>query len=225
MNPELALTFCESIGEDSKGRLYIETAKRMQSGWPVSYFGLFRGREDAPLRVCGYLRKEEKDPYTGNPEQIATVFDAVGFTARDDMMLDRIVELLRLTPGGIDFQFDINPDGSPGDMFAIDLALHETTKQSVEASFSDGPASAIIRRLREWGIADERTDLIPEAALSTAFPLVDEDGSAAFYALAFLPRWIKVRWKNRKLMPSKCYCLLKGGLLGTWQDTDKNTKG
>ena len=56
---EYVQPFCDVIGEPGRAQLYLDLGERMPSGWPLSFFGLFRGREAAPLRVCGYLGRAE----------------------------------------------------------------------------------------------------------------------------------------------------------------------
>ena len=57
---ELVRPFCEAAGEPQAADLYLGQDARMPDGWPLSFFGMFRGRPGSPLRVCGYLGDAEK---------------------------------------------------------------------------------------------------------------------------------------------------------------------
>ena len=204
--------FCEAIGESERGKLYLDQAKRMPKGWPLSFFGMFRGRPGSPLRVCGYLDADVKERGAHDPAYIAEVFDQVGFTAYDDTMLSRVSALMAAAPGSLDFQFDVYPDGHLSDVFAIDAQFEIKQPEVVHASFADGPASHVMALFEKWGIADERWKLGIDATFARAIPVELEDGSVGRYAFTLMPQWIKARWSNKELQPSKLYVLGKAGL-------------
>ena len=213
MHTELVMPFCETIGEEERGRLYLELGARMPKGWPLSFFGMFRGRADSPLRVCGYIDDDEKQALAASADHLKTVFDSIGFTAYDDSMLGRITELAAAAPGTIDFQFDIYPDGHLGNTFALDVQFAIKQPEAVRESFANGPAARVMRLLENWGATDERWKLTPDAAFARAIPIVLDDGSKDSYAFTLMPQWTKVRWRNRQLQPSKMYLLASAGIL------------
>ena len=71
-----------------------------------------------------------------------------------------------------------------------------------------------MRLLEDWGLADERWHLAPEASFARAVPVEQDDGSMRLYSFTLVPQWVKVRWKNGVLMPSKLYFLGSAGFLG-----------
>lgn len=210
----LVQPFCEAIGEPERAKLYLDLNDRLPAGWELSFFGMFRGRPGSPLRVCGYLNKATVEPIAADPRRMADVFDQIGFVAYDDEMLAQISELLAAGPGSYDFQFDIYPDGHLGDVFAIDTRFEIERPQLVRASFAEGPASRVMSLLERWDIADERWRLGVEAAFARMIPVELEDGSTGRYALVVMPQWVKVRWANKRLQPSKLYHLACAQLLG-----------
>ena len=210
---ELVEPFCATIGEPERAQLYLDLDARMPQGWSLSFFGMFRGRPAAPLRVCGYLPGNEQRACAEDSAHVAQVFDAVGFTAYDQPMLEQIARLMASTPGSIDFQFDVYPDGHIGDVFAIDVQFDIQQPAVVQASFETGPGARVMELLEEWGAADERWRLAPHAAFARALPVELEDGELAGYAFTLMPQWAKVRWTNCELQPSKLYHLAHGGLL------------
>ena len=211
---ELVKPFCAAAGEDERAELYLDLDKRMPEGWQLSYFGMFRGRPGSPLRACGYHPAEQRRACAESVSHIADVFDRVGFAAYDDAMLRQISELMALVPGGSDFQFDVLPDGSLGSTFSIEAQLAIEQPEVVRASFERGPASQVTRFLLEHGVADDRYRLAAEAAFARSIPLVDESGQTSAYAFTLMPQWVKVRWTDGRLQPSKLYFLGTAGPLG-----------
>ena len=203
----LVRPFCESVGEPERADLYLYLAARMPEGWPLSFFGMFRGRPGSPLRVCGYLSEDEKEACGQDTARIKRVFDTVGFSAYDEEMLNEVCDFMRETPGTVDFQFDVYPDGSIGDTFAIDAQFAIEQPGAVKESFESGGAHGLMRMMEEKGIADERWKLVPEAAFASALPVNRADGSVGKYAFVLMPQWAKVRWGKGVLQPAKMYFL------------------
>ena len=212
-NIELVRPFCEAVGEVERAELYLDLARRMPQGWPLSFFGMFRGRPNSPLRVCGYLDADQKDACASDPQQLAQTFEEIGFTAYDDRMLSRVSTLMDIAPDVVDFQFDIFPDGSIGSTFAIDIQFGIERPALVKKSFDQGPASHVVGQLEQWGAADERWHLAADATFARALPIELDDGSYRRYAFTLMPHWIKARWTDGALQPSKLYCLAHAGLL------------
>lgn len=210
---ELVQPFCTALGEPERAPLFLETAGRMPKGWPLSFFGVFRGRPDSPLRVCGYLGCEEQDACAKDPKRLESAFEAMGFSAYDDAMLAQVSTLMAEGPKAVDFQFDVYPDGSFGSTFAIDVQFNIARPEAVRQSFTDGVGARVMRLLEEWGIADARWQQGAQAAFAQAISVELEDGSAGRFSFTLMPQWVKARWKNGVLQPSKLYLFGTAGLL------------
>jgi hypothetical protein len=210
---ELVQPFCEHVGEPERAALYLELADRMPQDWPLSFFGMFRGRPNSPLRACGYLSLNEADECASDPRRLPAVFKAVGFSAFDNTMLEQIRTLMSVTSNALDFQFDVLSDGSIGDTFAIDVQFHIEQPDAVQASFSTGELAPLMRLLEGWGIADARWKLGVESAFARAIRVVPR-GESDRYSFTLMPQWAKVRWKNGVLQPAKLYLLGKAGFNG-----------
>lgn len=202
---ELVRPFFEVLGEPERADLYLGLAKRMPEGWPLSFFGLFRGRPGFPLRVCGYIAAYEEKACQ-NPRHMAEVFDAVGFTAYDDAMLAQISALMGMGCT-LDFQFDVYPDGSLGNVFALDLQFGIEQSEQVLKTFDTGLGAKVMSQLEAWQIADGRWRQAAEAAFTRGIPAFKEDGTPVRFGFTLLPQWVKVRWKDGVLQPSKLYYL------------------
>ena len=210
---DLVIPFCDSIGARSYGQLYLKAFRRLGPDLAPSFFGVFRGRSDAPLRICGYIEKTIQKLICEDPGNVKKLFDKSGFTSYNDDMLVQISEAMNTAPIGIDYQMDIFPDESIGDVFSLDIALAENASDAVRRSLSDGASSRVIAMLHKYGIADERIHALSDIAASFAVPDQKKDGSSAVRTIIIKPAWIKIRWKAGKLQNAKCYCRLKSFLL------------
>ncbi|MBO7664187.1 MAG: hypothetical protein J6U01_12560 [Clostridia bacterium] len=206
---ELAGVFCDLMGEAEAGSRYMEKASRMPEGWPLAFFGLFRGRPGSPLRVCGYMDRMEKERCAEDPAHLEAAFRQIGFTAFDGTMLSQVSALLAAVPGNVDFQFDLLPDGTIGETFAIDASF--AIRQSMETltAFREGDAARLMHLLEDWQIADDRWKAAPGMAFTRGIPIQDEEGKPGCFALVLTLNWLKVRWRNGALQPAKLYALGK----------------
>lgn len=211
---ELVKPFCEAIGEPERALLYLDTAARMPEGWPLSFFGLFRGRPGSPLRVCGYLSPDEQSKCAADPQHLKESFDHLGFSAYDDAMLAQVSALLTSAPGYVDFQFDVYPDGRLGDTFAIDVQFDIAQPEAVRKAFTEGFAAQVMGLLESWGVADDRWKLGVAATFARAIPVELDDGASGSYAFTLMPQWAKARWIAGALQPAKLYLFANAGVLG-----------
>ena len=203
----LVLPFCRALGREDAGLLYTDLAARMPEGWPLAFFGLFRGRKDAPLRVCGYLDQSEKQRCAENPERLEKVFRSVGFTAYDDAMISGLAKVLDASPSAVDFQFDILPDGTIGRIFAVDIGFRTEQSEAIRTSFMSGSFAKVMSLFESWGTADDRWRLVSDIAFTRSIPVEDDNGKPRRFGLVIEPHWIKIRWNDKALCPSKMYCL------------------
>lgn len=210
---ELVRPFCETAGEPERADLYLAQSARMPHGWPLSFFGMFRGRPGSPLRVCGYLDNDEKNSCAQEPKRLATAFDAVGFTAYDETMLRQISTLMAMAPGAVDFQFDVFPDASIGPTFAIDIQFDIEQPEAVRATFETGAGARVMEQFEDWGAADTRWKRAIESAFARALPIKLNGGETGRFAFTLMPQWTKARWTDGVLQPAKLYHLAHSGLL------------
>ena len=205
-HPELAIQFCRLIGEEEKGRLYLSMVNRMPAGWEPVYFGIFRGRKDAPLRIGGYLGKEVRAAAARSKEVIRQVFQKAGFTAYDDTMLEQLSLLLGEGVEGMDFQFDVLPDGSLAEKFSVGLMLGIRGRETAKDAFNGGVYTSLRRSLEEWKIIDDRLDMALDMTYTKKQKVLSEEGSVGYCMKLLFPRWLKVSWIHGRLQPAKFYC-------------------
>ena len=209
---ELVEPFCKTLGEEEKGRLYLSTVEKMPTGWKLSFFGMFRGRSGSPLRVCGYLDEKERAATAADIEMLRIVFQRIGFRAFDEKMLHQIARILSEAVDGADFQFDVWPDGSFGETFAIDLKIRSRRLRDMRNAFSRGDRAPLRQLLEDWKIIDGRLDAALGMTFARNYPVEKPDGSKGNLSMLLMPQWIKIRWIRGELQPAKLYCLTRADL-------------
>ena len=207
---ELVAPFLDSVGEGERAKSYRAVADRMPADWPPAYVGLFPGRAGTPLRIGGYLGHAVQDACAADPAFLADQFDRIGFVSYDDAMLAQCSEFMSLAPS-IDFQFDIMPDGSLGNVFGLSLSFNETKPRQARECMDTGYGAQICSMLQDWGLADDRWKLIAGAAFARHVPFYREDGSQGRFALCCLFNYAKVKFVNAVAQPAKFYLILNAG--------------
>lgn len=135
-------------------------------------------------------------------------FKAAGFTAYDDKMIREITAVMAVSPRSNEFQFDIFPDGTVGNIFSLSTSFGIEQPQAVLKSFKDGYGAKYIDLLKQWDIADDRWKKGIGATFAGALPSGEKK-----ITFSIFPQWIKVRWTDTKLQPAKMYMLIKAGEL------------
>ena len=207
---ELVEPFLESVGEAARAQGYQDALARMPEGWSPAYVGLFPGREGTPLRIGGYLSHQAKSACADDSAALGRSFDAIGFSAYDNDMLERCAELMALAPA-VDFQFDIMADGQLGTTFGLSLSFNETMPREARACMEHGYGARLMGKLENWGLADGRWKLIADAVLAHHVGFAREDGSEGRFALHVLLNYAKVKFTDGESHPSKFYLRLGSG--------------
>lgn len=210
---ELVAPFCEVAGSPEKAALYLAQNERMPQGWPLSYFGMFRGRAGSPLRVCGYLEEGESRACATDPAHLGRALDQAGFSAFDADVLAQAARVLELAPAYAEFQLDVLDDGNLGDKFAIGLHFDSLPSAQVCRSFTNGAGASIMAQLQEWGIADERVGHVADMTFTRGMHISLGDGSTKPFGFSLVPAWLKVRWRGGTLEPAKLYMNASAGPL------------
>ena len=130
-------------------------------------------------------------------------------------MLAQVAELLDAAPHTVDFQFDVFPDGTLGPTFAVDLQFGVERPELVMRSFSEGDAARVMGLLERYGVADDRWRQAVRSAFARWIPVELDDGSPARFSLTLMPQWVKARWTDGELQPSKLYHYANAKVLDT----------
>ncbi len=210
MRMELVAPFMESIGESARTQSYLDAAYNMPEGWPSAYVGLFAGRAGTPMRIGGYLSEAELEHCADDSAHLGRRFRQIGFTAFDDTMLARCSEFMQLAPA-VDFQFDIMPDGTFGDMFGLSLSFNETKPRQARACMETGYGARLMQTLQNWGLADDRWKLIAGASFARHVGYEREDGTEGRLALMVRLNYAKVKFSACQPSPAKFYLMCMAG--------------
>ena len=209
---ELVAPFLDSVGESARTASYEAISTRMPDGWPPSYIGLFPGRPGTPLRIGGYLDQDMRKACAEDPSELARSFQAIGFSAYDEAMLERCALFMAQAPS-VDFQFDIMSDGSLGNTFGLSLSFNETNPSQAHDCMESGYGADIMRTLEKWGLADDRWKLIADAAFARHVELETEDGDTCRFALCILFNYAKVKFTSAVAQPAKFYLRLQSKVM------------
>ena len=139
---------------------------------------MLTSRADKPLRIDIYTSRAIKETYAKDISLFARHLKDVGFSAVSDTFLERTKELAAM-PFVMELQFDVLPDGSTistscsfgkfpkerQEIPAGDIAEHMENAQVVfcnisaaelKKEFAQGEVAALMEKIQNWGLADER---------------------------------------------------------------------
>ena len=199
--------FLRSVGEDGRLSAYRTICERLPPEWQPAYVGIFPGRPETPTRIGGYLNKD-RIKECGEGDMLAKNLRCAGFTAFDRDVLDRCRTFLH-GMNSADFQFDILPDGSLSDVFGLAVFIPRGQPEQVREEMRTGLSAEKLRLLRDWGLADERTEKLAGAAYARSIPIETADGTSALLALTVSMNCLKVKFCGGKAHPAKFYFELK----------------
>ena len=111
-----------------------------------------------------------------------------------------------------DYQMDVWPDGTLGEVFAVDGSAGRLCEQKMKSSFDSDDFARMMTLLESWGAADSRWRLAAGMALTRGFPVEDENGNPSLFAMLVQPNWVKARWRAAVLQNAKCYCRAWAGV-------------
>lgn len=208
----LIAPFLKSVGEEKRLSSYMDMLKRLPDGMPPAYIGLFPGREGSPMRIGGYMDRRLIPEIAERPALLGECFDSVGFRAYDESMLEYCREIFALAPG-VDFQFDIFPDGSLGDVFGLSFSFNEILPRQAEECMKSGLGAKFMTLLEHRGLTDDRWKMIAGAALGKGMPFERSDGSFAILGIVVRFNYAKIKFKAGKAISAKFYLSMQTGEL------------
>ena len=164
------------------------------------------------MRIGGYMDHERKDAIAQDPGLLGEGFKQIGFSAFRPDMQKYCAELMAQVPG-IDFQFDIYPDGSLGDVFGLSLSFNEVKPYGSEECMERGYGAAVMQRLQKDGLADDRWKAVAGAAYAKSIPIETTEGKPALFAAVIRINYAKIKFKAGIPMPAKFYYMTKAAIL------------
>ena len=211
-NDALIAGFLDVLGETERLKPYLDMKARLPKGWDAAYIGLFPGREGSPMRIGGYMDRDELRACAADSAYLKAQLESAGYTATTPEMLERCRRFMELSPS-VDFQFDIMADGELGPTFGLSLSFNDTKPREARECMENGYGAKIMEQLQEWGLADERWKLIADAAFARYIPIEDGEGGFEKLALCVLFNYAKVKFTDGVASPGKFYFILRAGEL------------
>ena len=209
---DLVAPFLDTMGEHRRIPSVTGLIGRMRENLPPAYVGLFPGREGAPVRIGGYWDRNFTKAASEDPALLRSCFDRIGFPAYNPSMLHCCAQLLSLVPES-DFQFDLYPDGSLGDLFGLSLSFNDVLPRAAAECMENGFGASVMTLLEQWGLTDDRRHRIAGAPAGIAVPMEDRDGSPISLALTIRFNFAKVKFKAGLPVSAKFYLHLSAAKL------------
>ena len=209
---KLVAPFLDTVGEHRRIPSVTGLIGRMQENLPPAYVGLFPGREGSPARIGGYWGRSFTKAASEDPALLRSCFDRIGFQSYNASMPDCCAQLLSLVSDS-DFQFDLYPDGSLGDVFGLSLSFNDVLPQAATECMENGFGCALMTLLEQWGLADARWRRIAGASIGIAVPVEDRDGSPVSLALTIRFNFAKIKFKAGLPVSAKFYLHLSAAKL------------
>ncbi len=202
----------EAVGAGDRYQGYLDAVLRLPEGWRSLYVGHFFDRPGSPVRLeAQILNKAHKDSVCDH-SLLGKNLAAMGFCRADDRQLLEQAQLFLDLETPATVQFDVNPDGSLADSFAILVSYEKLGVHWREAFAEDGPATRSLALLTELGIADGRQALLEKGCFSVRAPFDDEEGCPREVVILSWPACCKMKWTAGKLMPAKWYQRIEVGI-------------
>ena len=209
---DLVAPFLESINESCRIDSYLSVLEKLSDGMPASYVGLFPGREGMPLRIGGYMDSHFVRNASDDISLLEDAFVKAGFRDYNRDMLERCKSILSVSPSA-DFQFDIYPDGSIGDVFGLSLSFNEVLPCNSAECMNNGFGKEIMTMIQDWGLSDDRWKLIAGAPMGKSITIKETDGREVHLAFAIRLNYAKIKFKAGAPVSSKFYLILQAAEL------------
>ena len=209
---DLVAPFLESVNESSRIGSYLRVLEDLPDGMPASYVGLFTGREGTPLRIGGYMDSHFVRNASDDISLLEDAFVKAGFRDYNRDMLERCKSILSVSPSA-DFQFDIYPDGSIGDVFGLSLSFNEVLPGKSAECMNNGFGKEIMTMIQDWGLSDDRWKMIAGAPMGKSITINETDGREVNLGFAIRLNYAKIKFKAGVPVSSKFYLILQAAEL------------
>ena len=146
------------------------------------------------------LRLQES--YAKDPEQLRGHLEQIGFRDFGDTLLPRC-RLLAATPFRMEFQFDVEEDGSAGPVMGASLRFACPPGRGGWRCFDpDLEAGRLMVMIGEWGLTDSRWRLLGDMMIARRIAYGEE--SCRMFCF---PAFVKLRWCAGVPMDAKAYLM------------------
>ena len=198
-DPDATCGFLEAVGRPYAGDAYRAFWKRQPDGWFACYAGVFPRRPGHNLRVECIPPSALQRAYTEDAGLLETHLRQMGVDATEDLV--SACRVLADTPFQMEFQFDVEPDGTAGPTFGASVRFSNSSEAEESKPFAtDGATERLMKQVEAWGLADSRWRWLPECSFAKS---VSFGGECAL--LYCYPAFVKLRWCGGVPLDAKTY--------------------
>lgn len=203
--PDTVTGFLKAAGREDAIRRYRIFSENLPEGWFACYFGVFPGRPGGNLRVECIPDRRQQAAYAKDPDLLRRHLEQAGFRDFGDTLIPRC-RYLADTPFRLEFQFDVEEDGSAGPVIGVSLRFARPPGEGDWHCFdTNREAGKLMDQVCEWGAADSRWHLLGDTAFARRVTRGEES-----YLLFCFTAFLKLRWRSGDLTDAKAY--LKAGV-------------
>ncbi|SEH33074.1 hypothetical protein [Selenomonas sp. KH1T6] len=194
-------TFLTLAGGTSAAGAYRAFRQRAPQGWFTCYTGVFPGRKANFVRTENIPVEPLQEAYRAEPDLLGEHLCGVGVPAEVAVEVAARCRELIVPPFVPEFQFDVRPDGTVGETFAVSVyfCLPPGTAESPPLRLDNG-GGEMMRRVQAWGLADDRWQRLVEMAHLRRLP-----GWLPNSVIFCYPAFLKLRWQKGVFLDAKAY--------------------
>ncbi len=194
--------FLEAAGRADAASAYAAFAERLPEGWFPCYSGVFPRRSTPFLRVECIPGFELQQAYAQDPALLEVHLCQTGFDCFGQTVLS-YCQVLADTPFGLEFQFDVSPDGRATNTLGASVRFAQAPGTPEWQAFEvDGAAGELMDRVEAWGLVDGRWRILAD----TAFAKRAGRGGEACVLYCY-PAFLKLRWRDGEPLDAKAYLI------------------
>ncbi len=192
--------FLAESGNAATASAYKVFRDRITKEWFACYLGTFPERDDVNLRVECIPVEGLQKVYSTDADVLRRDLSMSGFEISDEML--KLIMFMADQPVGIEFQFNVDKDGSAQPVLGVSLRFSMPNEKSPHRVFSadNKNVSNLMNVLTSAGLCDDRWRLLPGCAFAKS--LTSGGRSVCFGGYA---AFIKVRMTFDKLIDAKAY--------------------
>ena len=201
-DPEVTCDFLVSAGRPDATGAYLTFSGRLPRDWYACYAGVFPRRTVPFLRVECIPTTELQQAYATDPALLREHMQQAGLDQLGDTLVPWCQHLAG-TPFQLEFQFDVDPQGSARGTVGASVRFAAPVGGSRSKPFRpDAEGGELMRQAMAWGLVDERWHLLADTAFAKRLTYGSE--SALLYCF---PAFLKLRWRDGEPLDAKAYLI------------------
>ena len=201
-NPEITCGFLQAAGKPMAVPSYRTFIKHIPKNWFACYAGVFPSRPGHNLRVECIPSRDLQDVYAQDADLLAAHLQQVGLRELGDTLIERC-QILARAPFRIEFQFDVDAEGSASHTFAASVRFSEPPGTATWQAFDpQAAAGELMARIEDWGLTDQRWHHLAGTMFSKRIKRNEES-----HLLYCLPTFVKLRWREGEPLDAKAYLI------------------